>query len=84
MVRRIKKWNYCLLEVENPTDNQLVYMKDLYSKEILIEWLLCRWTDKFNYGTLKEKDIKLFHKQCGLLNINSFEVLSQMEDYFLI
>ena len=31
MVRRINKWNDCLLEVENPTDNQLIYMKDLYN-----------------------------------------------------
>ena len=39
MARRINKWNDCLLEVENPTDNQLLYLKDLYDKETLIRYM---------------------------------------------
>ena len=84
MVRRINKWNDCLLEVENPTDNQLLYLKDLYNKETLIEYMSCRWEYKFNYGKLTEKDLHKFHSECDILKVDSFEVTSNMNDYGLI
>ena len=79
MVRRIKKWNYCLLEVENPTDNQLIYMRDLYDKETLKRYMR-KWEYKFN-TRMTDKDYKQYRHEIELLQLDSFEVLASFKDY---
>ena len=73
-----------LLEVLNPTRGQLMLIKDTYSQDDIIEYMSYRWEYKFNYGKLTEKDLKKFHSECNILNIDSFEVTSNMNDYGLI
>ena len=73
-------WYNSLLEVENPTDGQLIYMKDLYKKETLIEYMVIRWERKFNTHMTKKEYLQYRH-EIKLLNLDSFEVLSNMEDY---
>lgn len=76
-------WYNSLLEVENPTDGQLIYMKDLYKKETLIEYMVIRWERKFNTH-MTEKEYKKYRHEIKLLNLDSFKVLSNMEDYYNI
>lgn len=33
-------WNDCLLEVQNPTEGQLIYMRDIYSDEVLTNYMV--------------------------------------------
>lgn len=73
-------WNDCLLEVKNPTEGQLLYMKDLYNKDTLINYMVWRWEGKFNRH-MSEKDYMQYRKEVKLLNLDSFEVLASMEDY---
>lgn len=73
-----------LLEVQNPTKGQLMLIKDTYSQDDIIEYMSCRWEYKFNYGKLTKKDLQKFHSECNILNIDSFEVTSNMNDYGLI
>ena len=82
MVKRKNNWNDCLLEVENPTDNQLLYLKDLYSKDILIKYMR-KWEYKFN-TRMTDKDYKQYRHEIELLQLDSFEVLATFEDYGFI
>ena len=82
MVRRINKWNDCLLEVENPTDNQLIYMKDLYNKETLIRYMR-KWEYKFN-TRMTDKDYKQYRHEIELLQLNNIEVLAKFYYYSYI
>ena len=82
MVKRKNKWNDCLLEVENPTDNQLLYLKDLYNKETLIRYMR-KWEYKFN-TRMTDKDYKQYRHEIELLQLDSFEVLATFEDYGFI
>lgn len=72
-----------LLEIENPTVEQLIYMKDLYDKETLIQYIACRWEYKINYGKMQDGDREKFHTELDTLGINIFEVFSEMNDYCL-
>lgn len=76
-------WNISLLEVKNPTDGQLIYMKDLYKEETLIDYMVWRWEGKFNRH-MSEKDYMQYRHEIKLLNLDSFKVLSNMEDYYNI
>lgn len=76
-------WNDCLLEVQNPTEGQLIYMKDIYSKEVLINYMVRRWERKFN-TSMTDKEYKQYRREIELLKLDSFEVLSNMEDYYNI
>ena len=78
----MRKWNNDLLEVMNPTDGQLIYMKDLYSKETLIKYMR-KWEYKFN-TRMTEKDYKQYRHEIELLQLDSFEVLKTFEDYGFI
>lgn len=78
----MNKWNNDLLEVMNPTDGQLIYMKDLYSKETLIKYMR-KWEYKFN-TRMTEKDYKQYRHEIELLQLDSFEVLKTFEDYGFI
>ena len=73
----------CLLEVQNPTEGQLIYMKGIYPKDILIDYMSRRWEHKFNTH-MTEKEYKQYRHEVKLLNLDSFEVLSNMEDYYNI
>ena len=75
----MRKWNNDLLEVKNPTDGQLMYMKDLYSKETLINYMR-KWEYKFNTH-MTEKDYKQYRHEIELLQLDSFEVLATFDDY---
>lgn len=76
-------WNDCLLEVQNPTDGQLIYMKDIYSEETLINYMVRRWERKFNTH-MTEKEYKQYRHEIKLLKLDSFKVLASMEDYYNI
>ena len=82
MVNRKNNWNDCLLEVENPTDNPLIYMKDLYNKETLIRYMR-KWAYKFN-TRMTDKDYKQYSNEIELLQLDSFEVLATFDDYGFI
>ena len=72
-----------LLEVKNPTKGQLMLIKDKYSQDDIIEYMSCRWEYKFN-NKLTKKDLQKFHSECNILNIDSFKVTSNINDYGLI
>ena len=76
-------WYNSLLEVENPTDGQLIYMRDTFKEKTLIEYMTRRWEYKFNTH-MTDKDYKQYRHEVKLLNLNSFKVLSNMEDYYNI
>ena len=75
-------WNYCLLEVENPTDGQLIYMKDIYSEEVLINYMVRRWERKFfHMANMEGEEYKQYRHEIELLKLDSYKVLASMEDY---
>lgn len=76
----MRDWNKGLLEVLNPTEGQFLYMRDLFSKERLTEYMSCRWEYKFNYR-MTEKDWEQYRREIELLELDSWEVTSQMNDY---
>ena len=76
-------WNDCLLEVKNPTDGQLIYMRDLYSKEVLINYMVMKWERKFNTH-MTEKEYMQYRHEIDILKLDSYKVLSSMEDYYNI
>lgn len=76
-------WYNSLLDVENPTDGQLIYMRDMFKEKTLIEYMVRRWEKKFN-AHMTEKEYKKYRHEIKLLNLDSFKVLSNMEDYYNI
>lgn len=76
-------WYNSLLDVENPTDGQLIYMRDMFKEKTLIEYMVRRWEKKFNTH-MTEKEYKKYRHEIKLLNLDSFKVLSNMEDYYNI
>lgn len=76
-------WYNSLLEVENPTDGQLIYMKDTFKEKTLIEYMVRRWEKKFNTH-MTDREYKQYRHEIKLLNLDSFKVLSNMEDYYNI
>lgn len=50
-------WYNSLLDVENPTDGQLIYMRDMFKEKTLIEYMVRRWEKKFNTH-MTEKEYK--------------------------
>ena len=76
-------FNDCLLEVQNPTEGQLIYMKGLYSEDILIDYMSRKWERKFNTH-MTSKDYEQYRHEIKLLNLDSYKVLSNMEDYYNI
>lgn len=70
-----------ILETKNPTISQLIYMKDLFDKEILLNYIVNKYEKNFNYGTVNHEQ---FHKEIDTLELNIIEVFSLMEDYYLI
>lgn len=76
-------WNDCLLEVQNPTEGQLIYMRDIYSDKVLTNYMVKRWERKFNTH-MTEKEYKEYRHEIELLKLDSFKVLASMEDYYNI
>ena len=72
-----------LLEVKNPTISQLIYMKDLYSKDTLLNYMVNKWEYKFN-RSLSDKEQRQFRKEIKYLGLTTIEVLVNMEDEYLI
>ena len=72
-----------LLKIKNPTISQLIYMKDLFSKDELINYMVNKWEYKFN-RCLTEKEQKQFRREIKYLKLNTIEVLVNMEDEYLI
>lgn len=73
-----------IMRLENPSKNQLMFLKGLATKEELTIYMATRWEYKFNYGKLTENDLKKFHNECDILKVESEKVLAEMQDYFLI
>lgn len=72
-----------LLKVKNPSKGQLIYMKDLYNKDTLINYMVNKWSYKFN-RSLSEKEQNQFRKEVKYLGLRTIEVLVSMEDEYLI
>ena len=70
-----------ILETKNPTISQLIYMKDLFDKETLLQYMANKWEKNFNYGKVNHEQ---FYKELDILELNIIEVFSLMEDYYLI
>lgn len=58
-------------------------MKDIYSEETLINYMVRRWERKFNTH-MTEKEYKQYRHEIKLLKLDSFKVLANMEDYYNI
>ena len=76
-------WYNSLLDVENPTDGQLIYMRDIFKEKTLIEYMVRRWEKKFNTH-MTEKEYKKYRHEIELLKLDSYKVLANMEDYYNI
>ena len=72
-----------LLKIKNPTVGQLIYMKDLFSKDELLQYMVNKWSYKFN-RSLSDKERIQFRKEIKYLRLNTMEVLVNMEDEYLI
>ena len=70
-----------ILETKNPTISQLIYMKDLFDKETLLQYMVNKWEKSFNYGKVNHEQ---FHKELDILDLDIIELFSLMEDYYLI
>ena len=64
-----------MLNIKNPTVGQLIYMKDLYSKEVLLQYMHNKWSHKFN-KSLTPKDSDQFRKEVEYLGLRTIEVLA--------
>ena len=69
-----------LLDLKNPTVNQLDYMKDLYPKETLINYMVNKWEGKFN-TQMSDKDWSKWHRELKYLKLDSMSVLNEMSDW---
>ena len=72
-----------LLDLKNPTVNQLDYMKDLYPKETLINYMVNKWEYKFN-SEMTTKDWSQWHRELKYLKLDSLTVLKEMSDWYNI
>ena len=70
-------------EQRNPNWGALLYMKDLYSNEELVNYMVNKWVDKFNFGMTK-KDFKQFNFECETLKLDKLEILSNIPDFDII
>ena len=69
-----------LLDLKNPTVNQLDYMKDLYTPEVLTNYMVNKWEDKFN-SEMTIKDWSQWHRELKYLKLDSLTVMSEMSDW---
>ena len=72
-----------LLELQNPTDGQLIYMRDLYTDEVLINFMAAKWTRQFN-TEMTSKDWEQWHHELEYLKLDSVDVLDEIPDWYNI
>ena len=72
-----------LLNLKNPTDGQLIYMRGIYSEETLIEYMAWKWTKKFN-TRMTNKDWEQWKHELDYLNLDSLKVLKEIPDFYII
>ena len=72
-----------LLDLKNPTVNQLEYMRDLYTDEVLINYMAAKWVRQFNTG-MTSKDWEQWHRELKYLQLDSLTVLSEIPDWYII
>lgn len=69
-----------LLDLKNPTVGQLMYMRDLYTDEVLINYMVSKWENQFN-SEMTNKDWRQWHKELKYLQLDSLAVLSEISDW---
>lgn len=72
-----------LLQLKRPTEGQLIYMRGIYSKEQLVEYMVNKWSHKFN-RCLTDRERSQFRKEVDLLGLSLMTVLASLEDEYLI
>ena len=66
-----------LLELQNPTDGQLIYMRDLYTDEVLINFMAAKWARHLNTG-ITEKELDQWHHELEYLKLDSVAVIDEI------
>lgn len=66
-----------LLELQNPTDAQLIYMRDYYSKETLISYMAAKWAKHLN-TPMTEKELDQWHHELEYLKLDSVAVIDEI------
>ena len=72
-----------LLDLKNPTVGQLMYMRDLYTDEVLINYMAAKWTRQFN-SEMTNKDWEQWHHELNYLQLDSQDVLDEIPDWYNI
>lgn len=72
-----------LLELQKPTDGQLIYMRGLYTKETLINYMAAKWAEAFN-TKMTEQDWAQWHHELEYLQLDSLAVLHEIPDWYII
>ena len=58
-------------------------MRDIYSDEVLTNYMVRKWERKFNTH-MTEEQYKQYRHKIELLKLDSYKVLANMEDYYNI
>ena len=58
-------------------------MKDLFSKDELLQYMVNKWSYKFNRN-LNDKEQKQFRREAKYLGLTTIEILANIEDEYLI
>ena len=69
-----------LLDLKNPTDGQLIYMRDLYTDEVLINYMAAKWARQFN-TEMTSKDCEQWHHELDYLQLDSQDVIDEIPDW---
>ena len=72
-----------LLDLQNPTDGQLIYMRGLYSTETLINYMAAKWARQFN-TVMTGKDWEQWYHELDYLQLDSQDVLDEIPDWYNI
>lgn len=64
-------------------EEKMIYMKDLYTEEQLIDFMINKWEEKLNTN-MTEADWKKYRKQVEYLGLSSWDIMSKIEDYYYI
>ena len=63
-------------------EEKMIYMKDLYTKEQLIDFMVNKWETKLNTN-MTEANWKKYRKQVEYLGLSSWDIISKIEDYYI-
>lgn len=64
-------------------EEKMIYMKDLYTKEQLIDFMVNKWEGKLNTH-MTEDNWKQYRKEVELLGLIDYDIMSKIEDYYYI